>query len=1256
MTYEDILNQAVAMLQRQRCLTYQSLQLQFHLDESHFEVLKNQLLYAHPQAVSDDGHGLVWTGNPLEPAHNAYPETDSEARFHAVLPEIKALLQREERVTYSTIKVIFGVDDAFLETVRKELVFKQLAVDENGEGLVGTGKALTDSSLMTTVPRQPHVSDISKVISPIAPTHPLIDTEAVTQSSGLSSQPGGLPTAVLSGEPGVASESARYIPAAERRQLTVMFCDLVGSTDLSGQLDPEDLREVVQAYQETAAEVIERYEGHIAQYLGDGLLIYFGFPVAHEDDAQRAVYTGLGISEALATLNRRLAADFRVKLAVRIGIHTGPVVVGEMGGGERHEQLALGETPNIAARLEALAAHNTVAISPVTARLVSHAFVLDELGVHELRGVADSMVVFRVREPREVDPDDETTRGGFEVLVGRDDEIGLLQHHWKQSKEGVGQVVLLTGEAGLGKSSLIEGLRRQVRQEGCIPLVFRCSPYSTNSALYPVLAHLQRGLGWQRDDLPETKLTKLERGLAGVGRSLEATVPLIAALLSLPLPEEKYPALTLSGPQQRQQGQDLLVSWLVARATHQPILVVWEDLHWADPSTLELLGLIIEQASTTTTMLHVLTYRPEFELPWPLRSHITPIFLNRLDRHQVEALITQQAEGKILPAEVIDHIITKTDGVPLYIEELTKMLMTSKLLVPKADRYELTGPMLGVTIPDTLQDSLMARLDQLKAPKQIAQLGAVFGRTFSYLMLQTLYGMEEDSLQEGLSQLVESELLYQRGRPPQATYIFKHALIQDTAYASLLRRRRQQVHQQIAQLIETQFSETVETQPELLAHHYTEAGQAEVAMRYWQRAGERAMQRSAYAEAIANFTQGLTLIPSLPETPERTQHELTLRIALAAPLLATKGYAAPEVGDAYNRARELCQQMDETPQLFPVLHGLWTFQIVRGDLKTANWLADQLLTLAQHLDDRDFLVEAHLTFGLTTFFEGAFDRAQPYWDQVWSQYDPQQHHAHISGYLGLDPGVLSRIMSAWTLWYRGYPDQALTYAEEAMVQAVTLAHPYTLAYTHNYMARLHQCRRELSAAQAEAEASLAICTAHGFNLYVAGGNILHGWAVAAQGQSEDGAAQIRQNLELWRSTGAALTVPYYLALLAEACGEDIDAGLAALGEGFSAMEKSQERFYEAEFHGLRGDLLRQRVQPDEEQIEACFGQALDVARQQGATSLELRAAIRLARLWQSQGKRQKACDLLTPIYDWFTEGFDTADLIDAKALLTELDR
>ncbi|MDH3604567.1 MAG: adenylate cyclase, partial [Candidatus Tectomicrobia bacterium] len=736
--------------------------------------------------------------------------------------------------------------------------------------------------------------------------------------------------------------------------------------------------------------------------------------------------------------------------------------------------------------------------------------------------------------------------------------------------------------------------------------------------------------------------------------SLEETVPLIASLLSLPLPEERYPVLRLSGPQQRQQTQDLLVSWLVAAAIHQPLLAVWEDLHWADPSTLEVLGLLIGQAPSTT-MLHVLTYRPEFESPWPRRSHITPITLNRLDRQQVETLIARQAHGKVLPVEVIDHIVTKTDGVPLYVEELTQMLLASEVLVAKVDRYELTGPLVGVTIPDTLQDSLMARLDQLNEAKQIAQLGAVLGRTFLYEMLRTLSAMEEEPLQEGLSQLVEAELLYQRGRPPQATYIFKHALIQDTAYASLLRRRRQQMHQQIAQLIETQFSETVETQPELLAHHYTEAGRTETAMRYWQRAGEHAMQRSAYAEAIANFTQGLTLIPSLPETPERTEHELTLRVALAAPLLATKGYAAPEVGDAYIRARELCQQMDETPQLFPVMHGLWTFQIVRGDLKTADWLADQLLTLAQHLDDRDFLLEAHLALGLTTFFEGAFDRAQPYWDQVWSQYDAQQHHAHISGYLGADPGVLSRIMAAWTLWYQGYPDRALTYAQEAMIQAETLAHPYTLAYAHNYMARLHQCRREFSAAQAEAEASLAICTAHGFNLYVAGGNILHGWAVVAQGQSEAGTAQVRQNLELWRATGAALTVPYYLALLAEACGEDIDAGLAALREGLSTMEKSQERFYEAEFHGLRGDLLRQQVQPDEQRVEACFGQALDVARQQGARSLELRAAIRLARLWRDQGKHKKAYELLDPVYNWFTEGFDTADLQEAKVLLNELE-
>ena len=695
--------------------------------------------------------------------------------FYAILDQVLDLLRRRGRVTYLGLKLEFGLDDALLEGVKQEILFTGTARDEQGQGLVWTGEALP-------APAQAIMAAHSTSMTPM--------------------------------------ESAHRTPDAERRQLTVMFCDLADSTRLAQQLDPEDLREVIRAYQATAAAVIQQFDGTIAQYLGDGVLVYFGWPMAHEDDAPRAVHAGLGIVDAITTrLNPRLLQEKGVQIAVRIGIHTGPVVVGAMGGGGRQEQLATGDTVNIASRLEGLAAPNTVVISQMTARLVEEAFSLEDLGLQVLKGVAEPMQVLRVLAPMDHTEDEEHSAVGRLFLVGRDEELGMLRRRWEQSKAGLGQVVLLSGEAGIGKSALVETLRRQVRQEGLPRIAYRCSPYHTNSALYPVIAHVQRVCNLQPDDSPPTRLDKLERTLQAYRFPCRRPCRFWPPCCRSPY-AERYAALSLSPQQQRQQTQDTLLAWLLQEAERQPVLTVWEDLHWADPSTLELLGLLVDQAPTVA-MLHVLTFRPDFSPAWPARSHLTPITLNRLERPQVEALIAHLAGGKALPAEVVEHIVGKTDGVPLFVEELTKMLLESTLMRQDGDRYTLTGPLSAVAIPVTLQDSLMARLDQLPRAKEVAQLGAVLGREFAYDMLHGLSPLDESTLQESLTQLVKAELLYQRGRPPRAHYFFKHALIQDAAYASLLRSTRQQVHQQVAQLLERQFPEMVETQPELLAHHYT---------------------------------------------------------------------------------------------------------------------------------------------------------------------------------------------------------------------------------------------------------------------------------------------------------------------------------------------------------------------------------------------------------------------------------------------------
>ena len=1066
-----------------------------------------------------------------------------------------------------------------------------------------------------------------------------------------------IPTAATIHMQATAPASEAPAPEAERRQLTVMFCDLLGSTNLSAQLDPEDLREVVRSYQISAAEVIEGFDGHIAQYLGDGLLVYFGYPKAHEDDARRAVRAALGIVEAMGTLNSRLKAEHDIELSVRLGIHTGPVVVGEIGAGGRHEQLALGETPNIASRLEGFAQPNTVVISSMTKRLVEGAFVLKELGSHRLKGVPEPIEVAQVLNPVVTQSDEEEAGSGVvTTLVGRDEEIGLLLRRWEQSKEGFGQVVLINGEAGIGKSALSDVIREQVAKEGYMRATYRCSPYHTNSALYPVTTHLQRLWRWERDDSPAEKLSKMEQTLRTTSLPLKEVVPLFAALFSLPLPEDRYPPLGLTPQQEKQQTQDFLTAWLLEEAERQPMLVVYEDLHWADPSTIENLSLLVEQVPTAP-MLAVLIFRPQFVPPWPNRSHMTPITLNRLERPHVEAMITHLGGGKALPAEVVQYIVARTDGVPLYVEELTKMLLESDLLREEADHYALSGTLSSVAIPVTLQDSLMARLDRLPMVREVAQLGAVLGREFAYEMLRALAAVEESTLQDRLEQLVGAELLYQRGRPPRARYIFKHALIQDAAYGSLLKRTRQQYHQQIAQMLEAEFPGTVEAEPELVAHHYTEAGLNELAVGYWLQAGKRAAQRSAYQEAISHLTTGLTLLQTQPETLARHQQELPLQTALGAALLMIRGHTAPEVEASYRRAHVLCQQLSDTQDILPVLFGLWRFYVMRADYAMARQLGEELLGLAERIDELPLHVIPHYAAGFTCFCLGQLLQARSHLAEGIAHYSSTQR-SHPVFRAGQEPGVACRTYAAFTLWLLGYPDQALALAHDGLALATELAHPFSKAFALVGVSLIERFRRDGQEVYDHAEAAVTVSTEKGFPTWLAMGTFLRGWALTALGQREEGMIQLLRGIADWRGIGTELFVPYLLGDVAERYGvlQQVDEALDALKEGWEATERTGEQWWKAEVHRLEGDLLLHQSSADVAQSANCFRQALDVARNQQAKSLELRAATSLARLWLSQDRRREAYDLLAPVYDWFTEGFDTADLQEAKALLTELEK
>lgn len=1035
----------------------------------------------------------------------------------------------------------------------------------------------------------------------------------------------------------VPGQQAYRTYEAERRHLTVMFVDLVGSTVLSGRLDPEDMRMVITRYQNTVASVVTRFEGHVAKYMGDGVLCYFGWPNAHEDDAERAVRAGLAITAAVKNLETP-----EEPLSARVGIATGLVVVGDLiGAGAAQEQAVVGDTPNLAARLQGVALPGQVVLSEATRRLLGDVFDVIHLGGQRLKGIARQTPAYGVTGERIAESRFEArASGAMSNMVGRDHELALMLERWKQSKAGEGQLVLLSGEAGIGKSRLTRGMIDAASAEAHIRLSYQCSPYHSDSPLYPVIQQLTFAAGITPDEDNDAKLDRLEKVLVGA----EGDRPLLAALLGLQT--ERYGVLSLTPQQQRARTLQALVAQLLKLSHGKPVLFVLEDAHWIDATTLELVDLCLDQVASAPIMMLVTT-RPTFQHGFGGHPIVTRLALNRLGREQIRSIVSGLTNGKTLPGELLDTIVAKTDGVPLFVEEITKTVLESGELRETASAYELTGPLSRLRIPSTLYDSLMARLDRLQPVKEVAQTAACIGRDFAYRLLKAISPLDDTALQDALERLTSAELIFRRGALPDATYIFKHALVRDAAYENLLKTRRQTIHAKLVEVLEA-----TEAAPELLAHHATMAGMTERAVRYWLKAGEQAAARSANKEAVSHLKTGIELLGGAPDAVEKPRLDLDLHSALASVLMVTHGYGSDEVGKISTRTVELCRQIGDEGALAAVLWQAWLFNYTRANHAAATAIGRELEERMTAAVDPSARIVAHVPLGLSLFATGKPLEAQASLEQAVLTYNGLKG-GPIAYRYGMDVGAVAHGYKSWCLGMLGYPEQATESRRVLLDILEQIKHPFTLARGLNWCSMVSAVQRDWPGALQFADRAVEVAREYDLQLVGAIGLAMRGIAQASVEPAVMSATEMRDGLNIYRRTGARVQVPFLLSLFAEAslARKDWNDGMSAISEARSLIEETGETHVVSEVYRIRGDLLAGSKKGD---AEVDYLNALELARLQGARLFELRAAMSLAQLWSDQHRRAEAGDLLAPIYDWFTEGFNTPDLKRAKAQLERL--